>query len=540
MKTEATTEIEHSARFAELAELSMQLGATRSRIEKQRLLVETLRHLNRNEIPAAIGWLTERPLVGAPGIGPARLWALSELPAAREPTLFLCDIETKLARAHSQGHDATSATVTALMAAFTEHERQFFRGSLTKSLRQGSLDGTMLLALAETAGCSKEIAQRTFMVTGSLTSAAQVLLAAGPETTNAPQITLFQPLSPMLASTANVLSDTGFETREALLEWKVDGIRAQVHKQGRRVAVYSRSGNDMTVACRDLVEIIAHLPIESAVLDAEVVLLDASGNARAFQDTFAHLASKTRAREGDKLQLYVFDCMHHNGRDLLDTQLRDRLAVIEASLPQQFKMPHCVTQNAAEGDAFCAEARSKGHEGLMVKDLASTYKAGGRGRDWYKVKAVHTVDLVVLAAEWGSGRRKGKLSNLHLGARREDGSFCMVGKTFKGLTDAMLVWQTPHLISLQTEEAEHVVHVRPELVVEVRYNDVQRSSRYPGGIALRFARVVRHRSDKSANETELLATLLHERPEALGLDRAASAKRRRKGSENQLSLFEVE
>lgn len=528
----------HRPLFAELAGISQRVGATRSRTAKKRLLVDFLGSLERDEIAAAVGWFVEQPRCGPLGVGPAQLWALSELPAAVAPSVHLGEVEAALERGLAEGPAAVGSAVRELFAAFTEEERVFFRGALTATLRQGSLGGVMLLALAELSQLGEEAVRRTVMVTGSVTDAAQALFGKDKPPGPPAHIALFQPLAPMLASTAETLAETGLETNDAMLDWKVDGVRAQVHKQGEKVAVYSRSGNDITGECDELLAELSALEVNTAVYDGEVVLTGQDGAVRPFQDTFSHLSSKEGRRPGERLRVRLFDCLHRDGVDLLDAPLHDRLLALDATVPEPLRMPRLRTRELGPAQAFFEAARAEGHEGVMVKDLRSTYRAGSRGRSWYKVKAVHTVDLVVLAAEWGSGRRKGSLSNLHLGARREDGTFCMVGKTFKGLTDAMLAWQTERLLTLETSATEHVVHVRPELVVEIRYNDVQRSPRYPGGVALRFARVVRHRPDKSAAEADLLSTLVGEAPAPAPKPLGEPMGRRRKKPTAQLSLFD--
>jgi DNA ligase 1 len=296
---------------------------------------------------------------------------------------------------------------------------------------------------------------------------------------------------------------------DARIEWKVDGVRAQIHKEGDRVSLYSRQGNDITAGAAPLLARLASLKAHVAVLDGELFLVSPGGVARPFQDSFSALASKGQADlyDEDRLCLYLFDCMHHDGRDLLDEPLSVRVDALQTIAPPELCVPYLRAPSVDEARRFYADALAKGHEGVMVKDPGSPYRFGGRERAWQKVKESRTVDLVVLAAEWGSGRRTGFLSNLHLGARREDGTFCMVGKTFKGLTDAMLSWQTARLEELAIERTSRVVRVEPSLVVEIRFNDVQRSPRYPGGIALRFARVVRHRADKSPNDVEPLLAL---------------------------------
>jgi DNA ligase-1 len=382
----------------------------------------------------------------------------------------------------------------------------------------------MLLALAALAERTEAEVRRAVMVKGSIGAAAQALL--GPDRSEgAPSLLeLFHPVAPMLASHAESLDEALSGIADAEVEWKVDGMRAQIHKDGPRVAVFSRQGNEITEGCAPLLGAFRSLAAEKAVLDGEVALVGPDGKARPFQDSFSAIASKTMPRPGDRLRAYLFDCLHRDGADLLDEPLATRLAALDAIAPADLRAPRLRTTVLAAAERFRTEALEAGHEGVMVKDLTSTYRFGSRGGAWRKVKPFVTVDLVVLAVEHGSGRRKGLLSNLHLGARRSDGTFCMVGKTFKGLTDEMLRWQTACLKDLAIRREGHVVHVRPELVVEIRFNDVQRSPRYPGGIALRFARVVRYREDKTAAETEPLEALVARSP-------GAPAKKR------QLSLF---
>jgi DNA ligase-1 len=418
----------------------------------------------------------------------------------------------------------------------------------------------MILALAEASGRDETEVRRTVLVTGSIPAAARALhggggrggaegsggsregrQASGGAGTAAPALTLFRPLAPMLAAPSESLEAALARVPHALVEWKIDGIRAQVHKSGDRVAVYSRQGHDITAGCGPVARAaLASIAAYEAVLDGEVVLVDKRGVARPFQESFSAVASRAPAREGDSLRVYLFDCLFQDGRDLLSEPLSTRLEALRSIVPEELRMPGIAAPPSAsapplaqplaldQARQFYASALSAGNEGVVVKDLSSPYRLGARGRAWQKVKEFDTADLVVLAAEWGSGRRKGWLSNLHLGARREDGSFCMVGKTFKGLTDELLRWQTAELEGLATERGPHVVVVRPELVVEIRFNEVQRSPRYPGRIALRFARVVRYRADKAAHEAEPLAALVARLREPLKVAPAPPA---------QLSLF---
>jgi DNA ligase-1 len=523
--------------FADLARASARLASTRSRLEKRAILVDALAHAPAEEIAAAVGWLVAAPQCGPLGVGPAHLWKLAETPAAEVSSVRLRDVEAALGPAQRGNRDETLAGVAALFARLTEAERVLFVGALTGSLRQGSLAGVMTQVIATLASRTEAEARRAVLVTGSIAAAADALL--GPRRSPAPlsALELFRPLAPMLALHADSIDEALAEIADAEVEWKVDGLRAQIHKRGERVAIYSRQGNEITGGCAPLLDALRGLAAETAVLDGEVVRVGPDGEARAFQDTFSAIASKGALPPGDHLRVCLFDCMHRDGVDLLDEPLSARLAALDAIAPEGLRLPRLRSPTPESAARFYADAQRAGHEGVMVKDLASPYGFGARGGAWRKVKPFVTVDLVVLAVEWGSGRRKGLLSNLHLGARRSDGTFCMVGKTFKGLTDATLRWQTERLRALATdgEGDGHVVHVRPELVVEIRFNDVQRSPRYPGGVALRFARVVRYREDKSSEDVEPIEALVARAPAGSATPaktaKAAAEKKR------QLSLF---
>jgi DNA ligase-1 len=535
--------------FVELALASQRVASTRSRLQKKATFVETLKQVPREDLAAAVGWLAEEPLCGPLGVGPAHLWELSRSAPPEASSVTLEEVERTLAEAKSGPREALLGRVSELFGRLTQGERDLFVGALTGSLRQGSLAGLMLTALADLFGLEQDAVRRAAMVTGSVSKAAAALVAGGPPPV---ALELFRPIAPMLASAADSVADAfeqsgGDSGAARLVEWKVDGVRAQAHKQGARVVVFSRQGNDITEGCTAIVDTLKALAAESAVVDGEVVLVGPGGVARPFQDTFSAVASRGPAREGDRLKVYLFDCMHRDGRDLLDEPLSARREAVAAIAPEAIRMPAVDATSTGDAEALLRTSLGAGHEGVMVKDLASPYRSGARGRAWLKVKEFSTVDLVVLAAEWGHGRRKGYLSNLHLGARRDDGSFCMVGKTFKGLTDEMLRWQTERLQLIAVDAGRHVVTVRPELVVEIRYNDVQRSARYPGAVALRFARVFRYREDKPASEADTLASLVERAPEAVPPAREGApgrqSKKRGKGkagkaSDRQLSLFD--
>jgi DNA ligase-1 len=529
------------ALFVDIAWASERVARMRARLQKVRFLVDALAKVPDEEIAAAVGWLVAEPLCGPLGIGPAQLWALSQTQAPSEPTVSLREVETTLEQAKLGPRESVSARVAGLFAKLTLPERALFVGSLTGSLRQGSLGGVMLLALAELSGLDEEAVRRAVMVTGSTPRAADALLGPGAGGAPPSALELFRPVAPMLASSAPSLEEVFAEGAARLVEWKVDGLRAQIHKKGERVIVFSRQGNDITAGCAPVLGALASMPVDSAIVDGEVVLIGPNGVARPFQDTFSAIASKGAPREGASLRVYLFDCVHREGRDLLDEPLSARRDALGEFAPDALRMPALLAKSVDEARAFQRAALEAGHEGVMVKDLASSYRFGARGRAWQKVKEFTTMDLVVLAAEWGSGRRRGFLSNLHLGARREDGTFCMVGKTFKGLTDELLRWQTERLQALATDTEDHVVHVRPELVVEVRFNEVQRSRRYAGGVALRFARVVRYREDKSASEADTLSSLVARVPERTAAEQAPAPRafrRKKAANTRQLSLFE--
>ena len=504
--------------FAELAQTSSRVSATRSRLAKKKLVVDFLATVPAGEIAAAVGWLVAEPQCGPLGIGPSHLWELSRTPAAGAPSITLAEVEKVLAHAASGPREEAMAQVDSLFQRLTEQERALLVGAFTGTLRQGSLTGLMLLALVDLSGRSESEVRRAVLVTGSIARAAEALV--GPGKVGAPPhaLELFRPLAPMLANSAESLDAALAGSIDAQIEWKIDGVRSQVHKLDKRIAVYSRHGNDMTSGCAPLLGALNALGAGAAVLDGEVVLIGPSGEPRPFQDSFSAVSGGA-IRAGDRLAIFLFDCMHLDGKDLLDAPLSARGDALRAIAPPELLAPKMKPATVGEARAFYADAISRGHEGVMVKDLGSSYRFGSRGRAWQKVKEHRTSDLVVLAAEWGSGRRTGLLSNLHLGARDDRGEFVMVGKTFKGLTDAVLHWQTLRLTELASERTKWIVRVRPELVVEIRYNDVQRSPRYPGGVTLPFARVVRYRPDKTAAEADTndaLVAQLHRAPGTSG------------------------
>jgi DNA ligase-1 len=341
------------------------------------------------------------------------------------------------------------------------------------------------------------------MLRGDLRAVAVVALTEGAAALAEIGLVVGRPIAPMLASPAASIEDALAQFAPASVEWKLDGARLQAHRDGEAVALFTRSLDDVTARLPEVVEAVRALPVRSLVADAEAILLRADGRPAPFQETASAFARGTEST----LVALLFDLLHLDGEDLLDRPLSERREILER-IAGDAVIPRIVTDDVAVATAFYDDALARGHEGVMVKSLDAPYEAGRRGSAWLKVKRTHTLDLVVLAVEWGSGRRRGLLSNLHLGARDEaTGSFVMLGKTFKGLTDALLAWQTEQLLARETRREGHVVHVRPELVVEIAFDGVQASSRYPAGMALRFARVKGYRPDKRPDEADTIETV---------------------------------
>jgi DNA ligase-1 len=394
-----------------------------------------------------------------------------------------------------------------LFARAAEPEARFLVRLLGGDLRQGALEGVMVQALARAAGVETAAVQRAFMLRGDLAAVAEAVLRAGPAALDRFRLEVGRPVRPMLARPAKDVGEAMDRLGQAAAEWKLDGARVQIHREAGEVGVFTRTLDDVTARVPELVEAALGLPARAVVLDGEAIALRADGRPEPFQVTASRFA-RERGRDVP-LSLFAFDVLHADGEDLLDRPAAERAAVLAELVPAAQRTPRALVSDAQGAADFLDDAIARGHEGVMLKALDQPYAAGSRGAGWLKVKPVHTLDLVVLAAEWGHGRRHGWLSNLHLGARDPSGAgFVMLGKTFKGLTDAMLTWQTEKLLALETARERHVVHVRPELVVEIAFDGVQTSTRYPGGVALRFARVLRHRPDKAAAEADSLDAVL--------------------------------
>ena len=498
--------------FADLVATSAAVAATSARSEKVALLAERIRSFDgAEEIHCGVSFLTGEPRQGKVGVGWASLSSLSDRAAAALPTLSVGDIDgaiEELAGLGGSGSAAARASaLSALFGACTREEGAFLVRLLTGELRQGALAGVVTDAVAKAAGVPLATVRRAAMLAGDLPRVAAIALAEGRAGLDAVGLRPLQPVQPMLASTsasvAEAMDTVGGDA--VSVEWKLDGARVQAHRRGDEVRLFTRNLNDVTPRLGGVVDVVRSLPSASSiVLDGEVIGL---GEDDERPDAFQQTMSRFGRHDGDAgtgLVVRFFDVLHLDGRDLIDEPLSDRLQVL-ADVAGPWRVPGVVTGDVDEASAFADGALALGHEGVMVKSLASAYEAGRRGGSWRKVKPVRTLDLVVLGAEWGHGRRQGWLSNLHLGARDADtGAFVMVGKTFKGLTDALLAWQTERLQSLATHERGIAVFVRPELVVEIALDGAQSSTRYPGGVALRFARVKRYREDKSPEEADTL------------------------------------
>ena len=501
-------------RLADLVATSRRVAETRSRSEKVAALADLLRRLAPEEIDVAVAWLSGNLRQGRIGLGGAAIREARPGTAAGEPALTLGEVDATFERiAATTGAGSTAARVGLLgelLARATREEQEFLIRLIFGELRQGALAGLMAEALAAAAAVPAGDVRRALMLAGELPAVARAVLVEGRAGLDRFRLELLRPLQPMLASPAGDVSEALERLGEAAFELKLDGARVQVHKAGEEIRVFSRRGNDVTNAVPELVETVQALPARQAILDGEVIALRPDGAPLPFQVTMRRFGRKldvARLRGELPLTPFFFDVLHLDGEDLLDRPAGERFAALGAAVPG-LTVPRLVTADAEAADAFFADALERGHEGMMAKALDAPYEAGRRGFSWLKIKPAHTLDLVILAAEWGHGRRQGWLSNLHLGARDPDhGGFVMLGKTFKGLTDERLAWQTKKLQEIALGTDGWTVHVRPELVVEVAFSDVQESPQYPAGMALRFARVKAYREDKTAAEADTIGTV---------------------------------
>jgi len=501
----------------DVATTSAEVGGSASRLAKVARIADLLGRAATDPMLVAIivSWLSGELPQRQIGVGWA---ALRSLPSpAAQPSLTVTGVDatfSTIGAVSGKGSQARRAELVAgLFASATEVEQTFLRRLLTGELRQGALAGVMADAVAAAAQIPATVVRRAAMLGGDLPAVAAAGLTGGTAALDAFTLRVGRPVGPMLAQTAA-------SVREALeklggtaaFEAKLDGARVQVHRAGDQVTVYTRSLDDVTARLPEVVEATLALPVTDLIADGEAIALRPDGRPQPFQVTgsrFGRSVDVPAARATQPLSVFFFDILHCDGVDLLDAAASERLAVLDQITPKQHRVDRLVTSDPAAAADFLEATLAARHEGVMAKSLTARYEAGRRGAGWLKVKPVHTLDLVVLAVEWGSGRRRGKLSNIHLGARDPaSGGYVMLGKTFKGMTDAMLDWQTTRFTELAVGGTDsYVVQLRPEQVVEVAFDGVQQSSRYPGGLALRFARVLRYRDDKGPDQADTIDTV---------------------------------
>jgi DNA ligase-1 len=513
-------------RFAVLVAASDEVGARAGRLEKIGLLADLLGRLSPDEIEVAAAFLSGSPRQGRIGVGWSVVRAASGVSAAPSPALELLEVDSALARtavASGAGSAGSKAEILRqLFSRATDVERDFLNRLLSGELRQGALEGVLLDAVGRASRIPAASIRRAVMFAGALGPVARAALVEGEAALARFMLQPFQPVQPMLADSADGVEDALAELGDASLEYKLDGARIQVHKAGGDVRVYSRSLRDVTIAVPEIVEAVQALAPPVLVLDGEAIAIRPDGTPHPFQMTMRRFGRKLnveRLRADLPITPFFFDVLLTDDQPLVDEPLSRRTALLDEIVPRDYAVPRLRTSSVDEAARFAEAAVAAGHEGVIAKSADGLYAAGRRGSAWLKVKRASTLDLVVLAAEWGHGRRRGTLSNLHLGARdAERGGFVMLGKTFKGMTDEMLAWQTSALLDLEIARDAHVVHVRPELVVEIAFNEIQESSQYPGRLALRFARVKRYRTDKSAAESDTFASVQSIYGRMTGLD----------------------
>ena len=502
-------------KLQELTDLSARVTRSAGRLAKIGHLSECLRLLEPGEIPIAVAYLCGELPQGKIGIG----WSMLKDALACAPSeggvLTLADADAcfeNVRRTTGSGSGARRSELLAgLLGRASETEREFLQRLVMGEMRHGALEGVMMEAVTKASGLPSSAVRRAYRVNGSLGQVASVALSEGEAGLSGFQLAPGRPILPALAQPCDDVAGAMRQLGTAALEYKMDGARVQVHKVGSDVAVFTRGLRDVAAAVPELVETVHALGAGDLILDGEVLAFRPDGRPHAFQTTMRRLGRRLdveELRRGLPLTPYFFDCLYVDGDTLIDVPARQRIGALAATVPAALRMPRMITDSPAVAEAFFAAAVAAGHEGVMAKAPDGLYEAGERSRNWLKIKRVHTLDLVVLAAEWGHGRRRGWLSNLHLGARDPASeSFVMLGKTFKGLTDAMLKDQTEFLQRLETARDRHTVYVRPEMVVEVAFNDLQASPRYPAGLALRFARVKQYRPDKGAEQADTIETV---------------------------------
>jgi DNA ligase 1 len=501
-------------KLGDLVETSAAVAEVSGRLEKIARLGELLTRLPPEEIEIAVAFLSGALRQGRIGLGWRLIAGARAVTPAETATVQLRDVDEVFERiAHAAGAGSTVEKTGLLRELFTRttaNEQAWLVRLLTGELRQGALEGVLTDAVARAAKLTAASVRRAAMMAGELPRVAHAALTEGETGLARYSIQLLRPVQPMLADSAEDVEDALARVGAAAFELKLDGARIQVHKADTDVRVFSRTLRDVTAAVPEVVDAVRGLPARELILDGEVIALASDGAPLPFQVTLSRFGRRLeveRLRAEMPLTPFFFDCLYLDGAALIDHPQAARFAALVGAAPA-LVVPHVTGATREQADAFLDSALTRGHEGVMAKAVDAPYAAGRRGQSWLKIKAAKTLDLVVLAAEWGSGRRQGWLSNLHLGARDpERNGFVMLGKTFKGMTDALLAWQTERLQALALAQEGHVVHVRPELVVEVAFNDLQESPVYPGGLALRFARIKRYRTDKSAAEADTFATV---------------------------------
>ena len=501
--------------LANLVEASGRVSDASARLAKVRELAQFLRTLEPTELAVGVLYLSGQMRQGRCGIGPGALRAADAVPAASDSSLTLEEVDRRLEEIAACGKGASTQRAAALRALFeraTVPERQFLARLLLGELRQGALAGVMADAIALAADVPIGEVRRALMYASDIGAVAHGAMSGADLGSAGFQLEVLTPIAPMLAQTG---ADPGQALRElggeAAFEWKLDGARIQVHKSGPTVRIYTRTLNDVGAALPEIVERVRSLPASELILDGEAIAFDTADRPYPFQVTMRRFGRKLdveRLQAELPMRAFFFDCLRSGDQTLVDRPARERFAALDAALPETLRVPRLITIFETEARAFYAAALAAGHEGVMAKSLDAPYQAGNRGAGWLKIKRAHTLDLVILAAEWGHGRRTGKLSNLHLGAMDPStGRYVMLGKTFKGLTDQMLDWQTGQLLAREIGRDAMTVYVRPELVAEIAFSDLQASPRYPGGLALRLARVKRYRTDKGADQADTLETV---------------------------------
>lgn len=495
--------------LSEVVDTSNRIAGTTKRLEKTEQLSYLLRRLTPEEVEIVVPYLSGSVRQGRVGIGYAKLREAMNT-AAPHPVLQVSDVDRTLndyAAVRGSGSDARRQQILAsLFSRATDAEQRFLIGLFGGEIRQGALEGVMLDGIAKAAGVPLDDVRRAAMLSGNIALTARAALEQGATGLAAFNIQLFRPVEPMLAQPAEDPAEAIALIGPASLEWKLDGARVQAHKSGNEVVLYSRAMNDVTAAIPEVTEAVRALPAHDLILDGEVLSLDQAGRPQPFQVSMRRFGRKQDVHALlDELPMtpFWFDLLYLNGNSVIDAPQKQRFSELSRLVPGRNVIPHTTAESAEQAQTFFDDSLSRGHEGIVAKSPDAAYLAGARGQSWLKVKQARTLDLVILAAEWGNGRREGWLSNLHLGARdTEKGGYAMLGKTFKGLTDEMLRWQTEEFQKIEIARDRHTVYLEPKIVAEIAFNEIQVSPRYPSGLALRFARVKRYRPDKMSSEAD--------------------------------------